>query len=74
VILVGGIDLSVGSLLALCTVTGALAYGWGSSGGALVIPVMLLTILAAGLLNCPSSPGWRPAPAAGWARAAELSR
>jgi ribose transport system permease protein len=27
VILVGGIDLSVGSVLALCTVTGALAYG-----------------------------------------------
>jgi ribose transport system permease protein len=37
VILVGGIDLSVGSLLALCTVTGALAYGW-DFGGPLVIP------------------------------------
>ena len=32
VILVGGIDLSVGSVLALCTVTGALAYGWGDLG------------------------------------------
>jgi ribose transport system permease protein len=51
VVLVGGIDLSVGSLLALCTVTGALAYGWGDIGGALVIPVMLLTGMAVGLLN-----------------------
>jgi ribose transport system permease protein len=51
VILVGGIDLSVGSLLALCTVTGALAYGWGSIGGVLVIPVILLTGAAVGLLN-----------------------
>ena len=49
VILVGGIDLSVGSLLALCTVTGALAYGWGDfGGGALVIAVMLLTGMAVG--------------------------
>jgi ribose transport system permease protein len=51
VILVGGIDLSVGSLLALCTVTGSLAYGWGSVGGPLVIPVMLLTGMAVGLAN-----------------------
>src|ERR1700750_517261 len=51
VILVGGIDLSVGSLLALCTVTGALAYGWGSFGGVLVIPAILLTGMAVGLLN-----------------------
>jgi ribose transport system permease protein len=51
VILVGGIDLSVGSLLALCTVTGALAYGWGDFGGVLVIPVMLLTGAAVGALN-----------------------
>ena len=51
VILVGGIDLSVGSLLALCTVTGALAYGWGDIGGALVIPMMLLTGMAVGALN-----------------------
>ena len=51
VILVGGIDLSVGSVLALCTVTGALAYGWGDFGGALVIPVILLTGVAVGALN-----------------------
>jgi ribose transport system permease protein len=52
VVLVGGIDLSVGSLLAVCTVTGAVAYGWGDLGGALVvIPVMLLTGAAVGLLN-----------------------
>ncbi len=51
VILVGGIDLSVGSLLALCTVTGALAYGWGDIGGALVIPMILLTGAAVGALN-----------------------
>jgi len=51
VILVGGIDLSVGSLLALCTVTGALAYGWGDFGGVLVIPAILLTGAAVGALN-----------------------
>ena len=51
VILVGGIDLSVGSVLALCTVTGALAYGWGDVGGPLVIPVMLLTGMAVGAAN-----------------------
>jgi len=51
VILVGGIDLSVGSLLALCTVTGALAYGWGDIGGVLVIPMMLITGMAVGALN-----------------------
>jgi ribose transport system permease protein len=51
VILVGGIDLSVGSLLALCTVTGALAYGWGDFGGVLVIPMMLVTGMAVGALN-----------------------
>lgn len=50
VILVGGIDLSVGSLLALCTVTGALAYGW-DFGGPLVIPMMLATGMAVGALN-----------------------
>jgi ribose transport system permease protein len=50
VILVGGIDLSVGSLLALCTVTGALAYGW-DFGGPLVIPMMLATGAAVGWLN-----------------------
>ena len=51
VVPVGGIDLSVGSLLALCTVTGALAYGWGDIGGPLVIPMMLATGLAVGALN-----------------------
>jgi ribose transport system permease protein len=51
VILVGGIDLSVGSVLALCTVTGALAYGWGDIGGPLVIPMMLVTGMAVGALN-----------------------
>ena len=51
VILVGGIDLSVGSVLALCTVTGALAYGWGDFGGVLVIPTILLTGAAVGALN-----------------------
>ncbi|MBE2318957.1 ABC transporter permease [Solirubrobacter sp. CPCC 204708] len=50
VVLVGGIDLSVGSVLALCTVTGALAYGW-DFGGPLVIPMMLLTGAAVGALN-----------------------
>jgi ribose transport system permease protein len=49
VILVGGIDLSVGSLLALCTVTGALAYG--SWPAPFVIPAMLATGAAVGLLN-----------------------
>jgi ribose transport system permease protein len=51
VILVGGIDLSVGSVLALCTVTGALAYGWGSLGPVLVVPMILVTGMAVGLLN-----------------------
>jgi ribose transport system permease protein len=51
VILVGGIDLSVGSVLALCTVTGALAYGWGDIGAPLVIPTILLTGAAVGALN-----------------------
>ena len=52
VILVGGIDLSVGSVLALCTVTGALAYGWGDfGGGILTVAVILLTGVAVGALN-----------------------
>ncbi len=51
VILIGGIDLSVGSLLALCTVTGSLAYGWGGIATPLVIPMMLATGMAVGLLN-----------------------
>jgi len=52
VILVGGIDLSVGSVLALCTVTGATAYGWGDFGGGIVtVTVILLTGVAVGALN-----------------------
>ncbi len=51
VILVGGIDLSVGSVLALCTVTGATAYGWNFGGGLLTVAVILLTGVAVGLLN-----------------------
>jgi ribose transport system permease protein len=52
VILVGGIDLSVGSVLALCTVTGALAYGWGDlRSGALTVATILLTGVAVGALN-----------------------
>jgi ribose transport system permease protein len=51
VILVGGIDLSVGSVLALCTVTGALAYGWGDLGPVLTVPAILLTGVTVGALN-----------------------
>jgi ribose transport system permease protein len=50
VILVGGIDLSVGSLLALCTVTGSLAFQH-IGGGAVTIAAMLLTGMAVGLFN-----------------------
>ena len=50
VILVGGIDLSVGSLIALTTVTGSLAFQHGG-GGLAVIVAMLLSGLLAGLIN-----------------------
>jgi ribose transport system permease protein len=50
VILVGGIDLSVGSLVALTTVTGSLAFQ-NLGGGLVTLVVMLLTGLAAGLIN-----------------------
>ena len=50
VILVGGIDLSVGSLIALTTVTGSLAYQH-IGGGFVVLVAMLLTGLLAGLIN-----------------------
>jgi ribose transport system permease protein len=50
VILVGGIDLSVGSLIALTTVTGSLAFQHGG-GGFVVLVAMLLTGLLAGLIN-----------------------
>jgi ribose transport system permease protein len=45
-----GIDLSVGSTLALGTVTGALAYGAGAPTGVVVL-VMLLTGVAVGAIN-----------------------
>ncbi len=50
VILVGGIDLSVGSLVALTTVTGSLAFHH-LGGGVITLVAMLLTGLAAGLIN-----------------------
>lgn len=50
VILVGGIDLSVGSLLALCTVTGSVAYQH-IGGGLATVAAILLTGVAVGLLN-----------------------
>jgi len=50
VILTRGIDLSVGSTLALATVTGSLVFG-GGHGGPLVIGAILATGLAVGLIN-----------------------
>lgn len=50
VILVGGIDLSVGSLIALTTVTGSLAFQH-IGGGVVTILAMLLTGTAAGFIN-----------------------
>ena len=50
VILVGGIDLSVGSLIALTTVTGSLAFHH-IGGGVVTILAMLLTGLAVGFVN-----------------------
>ena len=50
VILTRGIDLSVGSTLALASVLGAIAYSHGSSG-AVVIIVMLATGAAVGFVN-----------------------
>lgn len=50
VILVGGIDLSVGSLIALTTVIGSLAFQH-IGGGFVTLMAMLLTGLAAGLIN-----------------------
>ena len=50
VILVGGIDLSVGSLIALTTVTGSLAFQH-IGGGFVTLVAMLLTGLAVGLVN-----------------------
>jgi ribose transport system permease protein len=50
VILVGGIDLSVGSLVALTTVTGSLAFQH-IGGGFVTLVAMLLTGLAVGFVN-----------------------
>ena len=50
VILTRGIDLSVGSTLALASVVGALAFEHGASGG-VVILVMLATGAAVGFVN-----------------------
>jgi ribose transport system permease protein len=50
VIITRGIDLSVGSTVALATVLGALLFEHGH-GGALVIAAMLATGLAVGLVN-----------------------
>ncbi len=50
VILVGGIDLSVGSLVALTTVTGSLAFHH-IGGGFVTLVAMLLTGLAVGFIN-----------------------
>jgi ribose transport system permease protein len=50
VILVGGIDLSVGSLIALTTVTGSLAFQH-IGGGLVTILAMLLTGTFAGFIN-----------------------
>jgi len=51
VILTAGIDLSVGSVMALGTVTGALTFVALPSVGWLVAPVMVLTGAAVGLVN-----------------------
>lgn len=51
VILTRGIDLSVGSLIALSLVVGSLAYGQGETGGLLVIVVMVCTGATVGLVN-----------------------
>jgi len=52
VILVAGIDLSVGSVLGLATVTGAIAYTFNqTAGGFFSIAIILLTGMAVGWLN-----------------------
>ena len=52
VILVAGIDLSVGSVLALSTVIGALVFTWNQDfGGGLSVLAFLLTGLVAGFFN-----------------------
>src|SRR5215211_1837921 len=52
VILVAGIDLSVGSVLGLSTVTGAIVYtATSSAGGLLALLVILLTGVVFGWIN-----------------------
>jgi ribose transport system permease protein len=51
VIVVRGIDASVGSVVGLSTVTGALMFGTSLHGAAIVIATMLLTGIAIGLVN-----------------------
>jgi ribose transport system permease protein len=51
VILTGGIDLSVGSVLSLCSVAGAAAFVNGLGNGLLVIGVMILVGAVAGWVN-----------------------
>jgi ribose transport system permease protein len=51
VIVTRGIDLSVGSVLALSTVTGALVFADGERGGLLVLAAMLLTGVTVGIVN-----------------------
>jgi len=51
VILTGGIDLSVGSVLSLCTVVGAWAFHGHFSNGLMVIAIMLITGTVVGAVN-----------------------
>jgi ribose transport system permease protein len=51
VILTGGIDLSVGSVLSLCTVVGAWAFHGHFSNGLVVIAIMLITGTIVGAVN-----------------------
>jgi len=50
VILVGGIDLSVGSVLALCTVVGARIMTEGHLAAGMLIPIALMGCIATGAL------------------------
>lgn len=51
VILTGGIDLSVGSVLSLCSVVGAYLFAAGLGGGFWVVVVMLATGTIVGAVN-----------------------
>jgi ribose transport system permease protein len=51
VILTGGIDLSVGSALSLCSVIGAYVFAGGAVGGFWVIVAMLVTGTVVGAVN-----------------------